>query len=179
MVLLGLSWSCWTALTMANIDRHFLNANTRFCYLASTSSFHLTVKYYRNMIGKLREKEMLWECEYCFHAAFVYCVVPENIDTLWVPMGVICKFWGGGWFLRPIFFSKSKFHMNLNWNFQQGGRVKLDSPLWGEYGRFLEQHIYVWVLRGLPCTRMWENWQLYFYFKTRRNNNNIYHTRHS
>ena len=96
---------------MANIDLHFLNANTRFCYPASTSSFHLTkkkhvprsVKYYRNMMGKLREQEMLWECEYCFHAAFVYCVVPCGSRKYRYHLsphggggggggGVICKF---------------------------------------------------------------------------------------
>ena len=38
----------------------------------------------------------------------------------------------------PKFLKES---MSLNWNFQRGGGLKQKTPLWGEYGYFLEQHI--------------------------------------
>ena len=80
------------------------------------------------------------ECKF-----FSNCVVPENIHTLpkeghWRGSLEILRRGGGGGLLPNIL----KESMKLNWNFQRGVGVQTKNPLWGEYGKFLEQHnIYI------------------------------------
>ena len=64
------------------------------------------------------------------------CEVPENIYTPPPPPTEGLKFLGGGEFCKAKNLKKC---MNLNWNFQRGGRRSCKkSFLWGRYGYFLE-----------------------------------------
>ena len=76
---------------------------------------------------------LVWLCESSSNS---YCVVPENIHPQ--PQRVIVNSKGGGGVLKAKIF-KGKYEPKLEYPEGWGAQTR-KTPLWGEYGYFLEQH---------------------------------------
>ena len=84
------------------------------------------------MFKNLVTKECKFFSKLCGSRKYPY---PTQGGSLERVIGNSEKRGGGG--LLPNILKES---MKLNWNFQRGVGVQTKNPLWGEYGKFLEQH---------------------------------------